>query len=703
MFKIIAIETLERPKHLYTITDGMDEYHKRSVEIRRARYDSVMKVLKPGQTFWFYKGYAIDEDGNYLRENCTADDFFSYGHTNVGICSIVAENGMGKSSILELYFRIINNVSFALKDGLPVQRNHLCFVRDIYAKVIYEIDNIFYVIEQKDGIIYFREQTTPQNEWQYDFDNPNEQTLDTDVAKNRLRKLFYTIVVNYSQYAYNTSDYLAEWDDYNQDGVESDEDQCWISGLFHKNDGYQTPIVLNPFREEGNINVNRERDLTHKRLFQLAMSNPEMFNKVLRNKHARCFVFDIEDDLNPAPGHRYSSRRVIRMMAQMHIVDSMRKNIGSKVVMDIGRRIITAWGHALGYYIEPISSKDYWEDMDVVRTINYIVYKTLKISTIYAKYYKYKECFSDKKLVQKYVSELNEDKSHITLKIRKCIAYLNFRHYSTGHFENGHLVGNEVSFEDFNSRVDDCLNRTDEVFGQLLARQYTTPEKGKDVTPHYWLLDDLLPAPSFRADILLEDENQNTIRFSSLSSGEKQMIYSLCTVMYQLSNISSVWDNGDRETVKYRNVNLAFDEIELYAHPKYQLMLVDMLLSSIHSLSLTGVLNVNIMIATHSPFILSDIPSANVLKLEDGKPKQEDNDKQVFGANVYDILRSGFFLNQYVGMLANTKIEQLSKSVIEAANSTPEERAHLKEQLSIIGDDLIRNMLLDHLRSYDTD
>lgn len=116
-----------------------------------------------------------------------------------------------------------------------------------------------------------------------------------------------------------------------------------------------------------------------------------------------------------------------------------------------------------------------------------------------------------------------------------------------------------------------------------------------------------------------------------------------------------------------------------------------------------GVLNVNIMIATHSPFILSDIPSANVLKLEDGKPKREDNDKQVFGANVYDILRSGFFLNQYIGMLANTKIEQLSKSVIDAANSTREERAQLREQLAIIGDDLIRNMLLDYLSSYDKD
>lgn len=35
MFKIIAIETLERPEHLYTVTDDMDEYRKRAVEIRR--------------------------------------------------------------------------------------------------------------------------------------------------------------------------------------------------------------------------------------------------------------------------------------------------------------------------------------------------------------------------------------------------------------------------------------------------------------------------------------------------------------------------------------------------------------------------------------------------------------------------------------------------------------------------------------------
>jgi len=701
MFKIIAIETLSRPEHLYTIVDGMNDYQKRAVELRCARYDSVMKVLKPNNTFWLYKGYAINEEGKYVRQNCIPDNFFSYGHTNVSISSVVAENGMGKSSLLELYFRIINNVSFALKDGLPVQKSHLCFVRDIYARVVFEVDANFYVIEQRDGIITFLDQTVPDNNWQYDFDNANEQELDIEVAKLRLKQLFYTIVVNYSQYAYNTSDYIAEWDDFNQDGIESNDNQCWISSLFHKNDAYQTPIVLNPFRENGNININVERDLTHKRLFQLVMANPELLNKILRNKRARCFVFDVEDDLNPVAGHRYSSRRVIRMMAQMQLVESMRRSIGSKTVLDIGKRITNAWGHALGYYIEPKSSDDYWSNMDVVRTINYIVYKTLKITTIYSKYYKYKECFNDMKAVQKYVNELNVDNSHITLKIRKCLAYLNFKHYGTGHLDNGHIVDNEISFEDFDRLIDDCIKRTDEVFSTLLQTQYTTLDRGNEASPHYWLLDDLLPAPSFRADILLEDENHRTIRFSSLSSGEKQMIYSMATVMYQLSNVSSVWDNGDADAVKYRNVNLAFDEIELYAHPKYQLMLVDMLLSSINSLNLTGVLNVNIIIATHSPFILSDIPTGNILKLNDGVPVYEESPKQVFGANVYDILHNGFFLRQYIGAVATSRISNLSQMVLEAKEKSAKERDAIKRELSIIGDDLIRNMLIDHLCSYD--
>lgn len=132
----------------------------------------------------------------------------------------------------------------------------------------------------------------------------------------------------------------------------------------------------------------------------------------------------------------------------------------------------------------------------------------------------------------------------------------------------------------------------------------------------YWNLDELLPAPSFKADIILKDDAQNLIRFSSLSSGEKQMIYSMCTIVYHLKNLDSVWENGAQEAVKYKNINLVFDEIELYSHPKFQQMFIDMLLDSIQSMNFVGIHNVNILLATHSPFILSDLPISNILCIQ---------------------------------------------------------------------------------------
>lgn len=36
--------------------------------------------------------------------------------------------------------------------------------------------------------------------------------------------------------------------------------------MFHKNDGYVVPIVLNPFRDEGKIDLRKEYDLTNYRL-----------------------------------------------------------------------------------------------------------------------------------------------------------------------------------------------------------------------------------------------------------------------------------------------------------------------------------------------------------------------------------------------------------------------------------------------------
>ena len=81
-----------------------------------------------------------------------------------------------------------------------------------------------------------------------------------------MKNWFYTIVINYSLYAYNFRDYIYEKTCAEKietlrdqmDDVPHEEDYYWLKGVFHKNDGYQTPIVVNPMRQNGYINAQKE-------------------------------------------------------------------------------------------------------------------------------------------------------------------------------------------------------------------------------------------------------------------------------------------------------------------------------------------------------------------------------------------------------------------------------------------------------------
>ena len=130
--------------------------------------------------------------------------------------------------------------------------------------------------------------------------------------------------------------------------------------------------------------------------------------------------------------------------------------------------------------------------------------------------------------------------------------------------------------KDYDFAINKCLEEGNDRFEEMINNHYTK-FYGKVLSPHVWVPDELMPAPSFKTDILLVGDDGDPVRFSSLSSGEKQMIYSISAVLYQLRNIDSVWVKPDQQSVAYKNVCLVFDEIELYAHPKYQLMLINLL------------------------------------------------------------------------------------------------------------------------------
>ena len=100
-------------------------------------------------------------------------------------------------------------------------------------------------------------------------------------------------------------------------------------------------------------------------------------------------------------------------------------------------------------------------------------------------------------------------------------------------------------------------------------------------------------------------------------------------------------------------------ELSVYYHPEYQRKFLSELIDGINRLKLSIIKTINIIMVTHSPYILSDIPEVFTLKLKDGKPYIEDKPKNTFGANIHDMLRNDFFMeNGTMGEFAKRKIEE---------------------------------------------
>ena len=239
--------------------------------------ESALKCLQIGQLYYFCNDYIITEEGIRMRDEYVRplpEDFFTInGSSNphVNISAVVGMNGDGKSTLIELAIRLINNCA---KHYRLTDKDSLLRIEGIKAELYYQVDDKVYVIREADSddytsLMYFA-----------DLSNHNVRKWDKQMTKvqgvKRMDNLFYTIVSNYSHYAYNTADFKDEW--YENIKWEWDEsERCWLYYLFNKNDGYLAPMTIHPYRHKGNIDINRETDLTMQRLMALYIheQNPQ--------------------------------------------------------------------------------------------------------------------------------------------------------------------------------------------------------------------------------------------------------------------------------------------------------------------------------------------------------------------------------------------------------------------------------------------
>ena len=692
MFRIIGIETIDPGDALLNFLDtmlGIDDNSRLWMEnFKKNRYDSVIRVLKNDEvwrTYVLHHEYCIREhQAIRLTDSALKEDFYQTGGATVSISAIVGKNGSGKSTLLDIMVRLMNNTAYALRTGIDNNGSYqLHFAECVYARMFVESHNgSIVVIEQQDHDIKMYHQEGGHIIWRYNnlideltwVEHPEYQGIEH--CQIILANLFYSVVVNYSAYAFNINDYRSEWIDCNEkyiieeylgehqdrndiarlvendeDGFVLDEERCWIGSLFHKNDAYQTPIVLNPYRVRGNIDYNKEKDLLNERIFLLLLDNREMIGAILGGKTPYSYIFRKEKEYLPQAGVDgiFYSKKVYDALNCINAFELMREQEVIAKTLRLANNIIDCWERCLGFrLVQNRADMHLGQDDDGIGALNYIVYKTLKSTYSYSKYRRFKADVCAEQNLEQLVMTLHCDTSHITLKLRRALTYLMFRHYGTERMVNGNERSNETLLEDFGRIIIRLVDEQEEKINELKA---VRPVDNLFSAEEYaalgleprgtWTREELLPTPSMNVTLRLDIGGGEYTGFNLLSSGEKQMIYTLGTTIYQLHHLNSAGAGA----ISYSNVNLVFDEIDLYFHPEYQKGLVKRIVKMIGKMELNRVQHVNIIFATHSPFILSDVHKNNILYLDNGRDASAEVGTNPLGANINDILCQSFFLS----------------------------------------------------------
>lgn len=266
----------------------------------------------------------------------------------------------------------------------------------------------------------------------------------------------------------------------------------------------------------------------------------------------------------------------------------------------------------------------------------------------------------------------NDDQSHITQKLRQVESFINEGLHDGGMYER---IGKKES-------------------GCILVKI----DNLKEYYGEKALSLDNLPPPIYNWNVLFnikEDPARCDIELDTFSSGEKQKLNSVGAIIYHLQNLAHT-----ASEIKYNNVNLIMEEIELYYHPEYQRQYFNQLLDLIKRANLKNIQNINIVFVTHSPFILSDIPKCNVLFLKEGMPK-DIMQENTFGANIHTLLKNGFFMpNLPIGEFAYRKINALFNKLNTGDINNDDEEKRKKDlndiyqHILLVGEPFLRNQLL---------
>ncbi len=177
---------------------------------------------------------------------------------------------------------------------------------------------------------------------------------------------------------------------------------------------------------------------------------------------------------------------------------------------------------------------------------------------------------------------------------------------------------------------------------------------------------------------LYKKKPEHSITFKDLSTGEQRILKFFADILY----------------CNPRDVYL-LDEMDISWHPEWQRELINLLIK-IMKLDKFKNNKINIIITTHSPIILSDMPKENVIQLEYDKNTNKtivsESSIGTFGANIHTILAKPIFMDSTIGSFAQKQIQNIAK--ILSSNDKKDDYEYVRKFIKLLDDENIYKKIL---------
>ncbi len=206
-----------------------------------------------------------------------------------------------------------------------------------------------------------------------------------------------------------------------------------------------------------------------------------------------------------------------------------------------------------------------------------------------------------------------------------------------------------------------------------------------------WILDNLFQVEFLR----FNPSNKTFYKFSDLSTGEQSILATFAEIFNQISDI------GERSR---NNMVIVLDEPTNSLHPEWQRKFIYYLNDFIKHMPMQYRKRIdNVIITTHSPFILTDVSKNEIIFLPDKNQTQDiENIPNTFAGNIHALLARPFFMeNGTVGEYATRKIAEIVdfyNQPIEKIVAAKQQQQNYQELLNMMANDnLIKIVLMDKI------